>query len=891
MFEDVDGQRTLTDILQEKPTFLKLPDSKGSLGFRSGNVWFRFRLNNNSDRHVTLVLDTDIPSLNKAGFYSPLPNGSYNAQLFGDEYAYGNRALNNRYFTFPLDIAPNSSGDYYLRYKREANMYFLVSLSPTLAYYEKEMKLTNIIYMSVGITLGLLLYNLILYVFTRDISYLYYCSYTFSFGAFLALFDGLAFQYWPTIIPAEWKLKSMWGFLVISIIFLVQFSRVFLDSARQLRNWDRLCILLMALLGIALITMPFLSGPLMESISSGGLIISYPILFTISLISWRRGHRSAGVFVLAFTIFLISASLSVLYVVGYRDIGLLDMSMVFTRWGFCLNLILLSIAQAYRLVELRGQQTRAAGIAKVAKRIAETKTEFLTTMSHEIRTPMNGVLGMLDLLGHSPLNDEQKIYQKTASSSGMHLLHIIDNILDYSKADAGKMQIEVVPYNLETVVNNCASQFFDQCRTSPVQLVIHILPDTPKLLMGDPTRITQLLTNLIGNAFKFTEEGYIQLRVSKITKEGEEWLHFEVSDSGVGLTEKQKDLLFTAFSQADSSISRRYGGTGLGLSICKNLVSLMEGHIDVISEYGKGSTFFFDLPLRVAEEGELALDSLQKKELRGIRLLVVDDDEIISESIRGMTIEWEMDVVFARSADSALASIKESCERNNFFDVALIDYVLPGRDGLAVAAEIRQISAYRHLPMILISAFKSLLTLDMIRDSGIKYGIDKPITSSDLSDVLRRSLGSTLATNEMGPEQLSELKILIVEDNAVNLLVIQSLLKIHGLTTESAENGLLALEAFEKFYEQNDASFDVIIMDCEMPIIDGYTATKAIRSLENDFQLPLDKRSFIIGLSAHALEESKSRGIEAGMDVYMTKPIDKELLLKTLKDAMSHSSK
>jgi signal transduction histidine kinase/DNA-binding response OmpR family regulator len=517
-----------------------------------------------------------------------------------------------------------------------------------------------------------------------------------------------------------------------------------------------------------------------------------------------------------------------------------------------------------------------------AEAASRAKSEFLARMSHEIRTPMNGVIGMIELLMSSTqLDDRQQHYAETVHHSADSLLNIINDILDFSKIEAGKLQLDDTPFDLLSLVEDATDMLAVRAHRKGLELICDFQPGIHRALRGDPSRLRQILVNLIGNAIKFTEEGEVVVRIISHEESSESTtLRFEVTDTGVGIKPDALDLIFDSFAQEDGSTTRRYGGTGLGLAITQQLVSLMGGHIDVDSIPGQGSTFSFIL--RLAKEPVQDAE-LQSKILAGSRALVVDDNATNREILSQLLTNWGVDICTADSGDEALNNLHSCADDHDAFDVVMLDMHMPGMDGLQVARAIRASSALDDVGIILLSSVAGVGAEEDWLDIGLQASLTKPVKQSELQSCLASVLGAAAqhdrrrrgveSTSKHESQDQLALTILLVEDNAVNQQVAQAMLTRIGCRVDTAFHGQAAIRALR------DKTFDVVLMDCQMPEMDGFQATQEIRQLELDGGR---KHTPIIALTANAMTGDRERCLAAGMDDYLSKPFTFEQLKEKL---------
>jgi PAS domain S-box-containing protein len=583
-----------------------------------------------------------------------------------------------------------------------------------------------------------------------------------------------------------------------------------------------------------------------------------------------------------------------------------DGTIVYQRWAIHpwytpdnkVGGIILATVPINELVEAREAALEAVRI----------KSEFLANMSHEIRTPMNGVLGVAELLLQTPLTSQQLDYARTIHSSAAHLLNVINDILDFSKLEVGEMQLEQIDFDLDSCIESVVDVLATQAEEKRLELAILVESDVPRMLQGDPGRVRQILLNLVGNAIKFTAAGKVVVKASieleasnELKVEGSNHcfnlqpvtqiqpsnpvkIRFEVTDTGIGISAADQKKLFQAFSQVDASTTRQYGGTGLGLAICKQLVELMGGEIGVESVLGQGSTFWFVVPFGIARVTEAMTVPIALSQLR---LLVVSDTAMTCHAVRSYCKGWGMLVDEAADTTATLNALRSNVTQGHPYDVALIDLQLPHNQGALIVSMICSDPTFARIKLIVMTTLHQRDSLNELESMNISGYLIKPIRASRLLDSLMsacvqqessvlapnngtkhwKSKLETAAKTKEQKFQHSLLKILLVEDHPVNQMVILNQLQMLGYEADYVDNGR---DAIAKLSQQ---TYDIVLMDCQMPVLDGYETTKQLRQREG-----VHRHTIVIALTAHALPSDREKCLAAGMDDYLSKPIEQDAL-------------
>ncbi len=870
-------EELLDSVLQRD--FSPIQEPVLNLSYQKNPVWIRFIVENRSDQNTANYVLIDHARLDSAELFV-LDDSKHliSTQQSGIDKPITKRFFHSNNHLFKIDTPGNQRQYLYLKVENIHPLMLPISLlTPEKAAQET---LISQIIMAVyfGFMLSIILYNAFLFLTSQDIVYLFYVLFVGSIDYLLFSFFGLN----VLLTENEWWIDhSILTFAFFANIFSILFLRYFLKTFKTLTIIDKWLRLLMLFnLVMAISSLFFLSAVTAKIAAITSLVVCVSCTFS-GIYRWVQGEKTAKYYMIAWTVFIVAIFLHVMGNFGFAANPL-------QKWllplGSASIAVFLSFALVYRIKLLREDKLQSVQLASDARAEVKAKTEFLAKMSHEIRTPMNGVLGMTELLKDTKLEPLQKYYVNVINNSADTLLDVINDILDFSTIETSQIKLEKIPFSLEKIIDDCVSIFSVTASEKHIELIANIKPNTPNTFRGDPTRLRQIILNLLSNAFKFTDEGSVIVTIfGQISEKDKTRLHVEIEDTGVGISEENQSKLFKSFAQLDNTLTRKYGGTGLGLFITHQLVKLMDGEIHISSKPGHGTKIWFAVEFEQASPDEIPeIPSSAKINLAGKRLLVVDDYLPFTEVIAEHGKSWKMQLEIANNGKQALDALSKAKESNQPFDGIILDIRLPDMSGLDIAEKINKDEQLCNTPILLVTAMRHVINSIVLDDVGVKMALEKPISIMQLKEAISQLLTSKKTRKKKNihlasTTMLSKLHVLVAEDNSVNQLVIKGILYKLGVKSSIVNNGLEVVEAIRK----NEHTYHMILMDCEMPELDGYRATKQIRQYEESCHLqPMP----IIALTAHAAEKHREKSLQAGMNDHITKPVNiialKNILLK-----------
>lgn len=865
-YEDRDGNLEVADV-QRLPdnAFRAITSVNLNLGKNASTWWIKVPLRNSRQHALGGYLEANYALLDRLDIYLLPSAGPLQHQQGGDNYAFDQRPVKVRHLWFPLEVPPGDS-TLLLRVQTSSTVFvplFFSTYAASAAEQETLMGLNGAYY---GVLFAMFVYNLFLFMALRERAYFWYLVYIVNIGLLGLSIDGLLFK----MLPDQVALQAVSIYIIMFLHGLtsVQFSRHFLNLPQHFPRLDLgMRLLMLGILG-SLLSAPLIGMAAWSIISSLAILVVSLILLLAGIYTWSQGLRHGSYYVLAWSVLLVAFVMITSASLGMEVFGVYSSAVV--KVGVAIELLTLSLGLADRINQLKEEGFHSREAATRAEMENKAKSRFLAKMSHEIRTPLNGVLGMLQLLRSTPLDNHQRVYLDTINSSGHTLMAVINDILDYARIESGKLSLENIEFDLEQLLSDTLMLFTAQALDKRLRLYISLEGGVPQRISGDPTRLKQVLMNLLGNAVKFTEQGSVTLTVSRRSNStGQYHLVFAVTDTGIGISESTRGQLFKSFSQGDSSTTRRFGGSGLGLAICKELVEMMGGGIELQSTPGQGTRFAFDIPLHPVNPGDEELTTL----LANRTALLCSMDSQGLDCLEPLLRRWGMRTQRCRDPERLRADLEE------FTSPPLLVLMEPWPGiGSHWLDNLRPYLQQGQRVLLLSSAGERQAHPDhhQLKLLGLPLPLSLVALRETLLKLYREQPSATLCRLEPAPQRAGKVPcILVAEDNRVNQQVVQGLLKSRGYQVRLVGDGQSVVDE----YRRNPSAIQLILMDYEMPELDGLEATRQIRRLEYNKQLPAVP---IIALTAHILDEHRQQSLQAGMNDFLGKPLDSQQLFALL---------
>ncbi|KAB0484530.1 Signal transduction histidine kinase [Pseudomonas reinekei] len=874
---DEQGDLQLSDIRSARYTnqFSPIELDRLTAAEPDGALWIRFRLAPGKHEQLLRVFAPDLSHLN---LYVLDGDNLIDQSSTGNKQPQTDRPLPSSDFMLPLPQSDKSL-DVYLRLVSESQLRPYITLQ-SAAMTAANQNQTLVYGLLLGCIAMLILHNLIRYAYTRSRSSLWLAACEALLMLSLVLLLNLAGPWLPS-----WQAVQTPGaylaLLLTAPCGLMLTYRFFAPLGPHPLNRLLLGeILVITICGLLLL---FVNTLPLNIMTYGLVALAGLTMLFVSAFHWQKGYRPARLFVAAMVAFNLGTLIILPALLGLTLVephGLITTLLAF----ICLSGLLMSIALSERQRSITEDRFSISRDLAASNAEINAKAEFLAKISHEIRTPMNGVLGMTELLLGTPLSVKQRDYVQTIHSAGNELLTLINEILDISKLESGQIELDDVQFDLNALIEDCLSIFRAKAEQQNVELISFIQPQVPRVISGDPTRLRQTLLSLLENALKKTDEGEVLIVVALDERSAKPRLRIAVQDSGEPMDAEERDALMHAELHSKHFLSTNRLGGNLGLVIARQLIRLMQGEFGIKSGAQQGSTLWLTLPLDPdrLEHPTSDLDG----PLQGARVLVVDDNDTCRKVLVQQCSAWGLNVSAVPSGKEALALLRTKAHLRDYFDVVLLDQNMPGMTGMQLAAKIKEDPSLNHdILLIMLTGISNAPSKIIARNSGIKRILAKPVAGYTLKTTLadeltQRNKGLAVVPHSPSGATLpvkvpSDFRILVAEDNSISTKVIRGMLGKLNLQPDTASNGEEALKAMKA------QRYDLVLMDCEMPILDGFSATQQLRAWEVGNQRT---RTPVVALTAHILAEHKERARQAGMDGHMAKPVE----LSQLRELIEH---
>lgn len=881
-YEDESNTLTFNDIRSTAYINQFAPPAENNikLGFGHSSFWIRFALNNRNTKPRHLWLDITPPGIKQIKlFRSDLPQA---LETTGTNIPIRFRSIPQHDLVLPIEIPPRGTYTYYLQVKSDSPIILKMNLYSPELFSAKSTANSNASGAAYGALILFSLINFIFAVIFRESAYTFYGAYLFSIVFLQCIINGILQPWIPSI--SEWQSTIIYTLVCLGNCLLLLFITQLLAYEKLQDKWRRLINLVIYLNLAAIVSLAFVNPTLSYWLIFFATLFTALIAFVAPLYCYIVSQRQFYLIVAAARIWPIFIFITSVYALT-SALAEFNISRIWVLFISIAEALLITIAMLVNSLRQSQRNSYQQQLITAADAEARAQTEILNRISHDIRTPMSGVIGMSELLLDTPLTPTQRDHVETIQSSGQALLNLISEIHDRAKMDSGRMKIESMPFDLAILVNECIDGYRSEAEEKNIELISHIHADVPVMVVGDATRLRQILLHLLGNAFKYTEQGEVVLTVATDQQRGEHNITFIVSDTGKGISATDQKLVF----EPELKNGEKHFKLGLGLAIAKQLIDKMRGTIGVESELGKGSRFWISVPLPaqlITKEIELDIE----KGMRDKRMLVVDDNQTCRKVIQQQAHSWGMQVATAHSGNEALAMIRAKSNVDEPFEIIIVDYDMPGMNGLQLAQKITDEFTPQALPLvIMLTGLSNAPSTASARDAGIRRVLTKPVTGKALKITIAEEfnylntqpenqhayeLKKNRSTTPTALEPSDSSQVLVAEDNPVSQKVIVSMLRKLGVLCKTVSNGAQAVESLKLH------NYKLVLMDCEMPVMDGFEATRKIREWEVE---NAHLSTPIIALTAHIMDEHKEQSLAAGMNGHLAKPVEISQLQSTLK--------